>query len=881
MNRFVFRKFLVLVLTLPTLLVAGITLTSTPANAAVDNTLTDLRISSATLNQTFSATTYSYSASLNSYTNQVQVTPTFIGAGETATVNGVLTNSDSSTPVTLVNGINSIQVVAWAPDGSSNTYTVSITLYTITYNLNGATSGSIPVSETVTVNSSYTVAFNTGLVKRTDFQFLGWSDDPSDGANNGNVYRPGTGSLNITGNITLYAKWDNPYGFGLYLDKPFVQNSYIYSASDTSTALETANLFTTASGGAAMRCPDTFTIGTITNAAGCSVYSTGIYGGASNSVDATPTIGGSGSTFMNANANSPFTINFPAPQAYFGMWWSASSPSDTIRFYSGTKLLATMTTSSLVARLEKTSVPTYPHGTLTAPDNSTTRIGYYYGNPIIYSTLTPPSLPGSYTNDPQGNTYSYTTPYAYAYIHAFGSGGVTFDKVSLGGGQFEFDNLVTSTAARTPAAYLIKDQFVGSTYYVTYDRNGSSSTAIADQGSTVPANITASTYSRAGFTFGGWNTKADGTGRTLASSAQYAFDNNITLYALWTPMTVTAAKNIPAGGTVTASDANNDGTWNLVATPASGYTFSSWSCSPSQTVTTATSATASVIPSADATCTATFTLSPTPTPTPTASSAPEPASPPAPSQSSRITNAPDACNAGSTYQISGEFDIPITNISLNGQLLNRGDWIQSATKIVITLPATVRGELSFQIYNGAYPLLREVRCSGSAAPTPVPSSSPSTKPTPTASPSVSPSASPQPTNTKSPAAVPSKSSSSENSSSVKSKSATMAFDIFYNMNSATLDSKNKSIIKNQLRELRKKLSPNSDIRVEVTGWVQPTAKSPNVEGLSFWRAKSVVLYLQSLGLTAKYVVEAPGHEKVNIAESRRASTVIFWSNPKE
>jgi hypothetical protein len=98
------------------------------------------------------------------------------------------------------------------------------------------------------------------------------------------------------------------------------------------------------------------------------------------------------------------------------------------------------------------------------------------------------------------------------------------------------------------------------------------------------------------------------------------------------------------------------------------------------------------------------------------------------------------------------------------------------------------------------------------------------------------------------------------------------------LNSATLDSKNKAIIRAKYRDLRDSLSSDSKIIVKVTGWVQPTAISPNIRGLSFWRAKSVVLYLQSLGLKAKYSIQAPGHEKLNIKQSRRAVTEIIWSN---
>jgi outer membrane protein OmpA-like peptidoglycan-associated protein len=106
----------------------------------------------------------------------------------------------------------------------------------------------------------------------------------------------------------------------------------------------------------------------------------------------------------------------------------------------------------------------------------------------------------------------------------------------------------------------------------------------------------------------------------------------------------------------------------------------------------------------------------------------------------------------------------------------------------------------------------------------------------------------------------------------------MEFSVFYNLNSATLDSKAKAAIKTQYRSLKSKLTSQSQVTVRITGWVQPTVTSPNVQGLSYWRAKSVALYLQELGLKAKILIKSPGHDKLNVADSRRASTVITWSN---
>jgi len=106
----------------------------------------------------------------------------------------------------------------------------------------------------------------------------------------------------------------------------------------------------------------------------------------------------------------------------------------------------------------------------------------------------------------------------------------------------------------------------------------------------------------------------------------------------------------------------------------------------------------------------------------------------------------------------------------------------------------------------------------------------------------------------------------------------MRFDVFYELDSFSLDAKAKKVIADQYRDLRNEMPATSKVTVEVTGWVQPTKTSPNIQRLSTGRAQAVVTYLRSLGLKASYTINAPGHDKRNTPSSRRASVVINWSN---
>lgn len=74
--------------------------------------------------------------------------------------------------------------------------------------------------------------------------------------------------------------------------------------------------------------------------------------------------------------------------------------------------------------------------------------------------------------------------------------------------------------------------FAASQKTVTFNSNGGAGTLAAQTASSSTA-LTANAFSKAGFTFNGWNTAADGTGTAYAEGASYAFTADATLYAQW------------------------------------------------------------------------------------------------------------------------------------------------------------------------------------------------------------------------------------------------------------------------------------------------------------------------------------------------------------
>ena len=127
-------------------------------------------------------------------------------------------------------------------------------------------------------------------------------------------------------------------------------------------------------------------------------------------------------------------------------------------------------------------------------------------------------------------------------------------------------------------------------YEVNYNGNGSNSGANPSptyhlNGNTVTVANNTGNLTKTGYTFAGWNTKADGTGTTYAAgSGTFKMNtSNITLYAKWTinSHNVTWKANGGNWGGSTADKVvsyNYGATITKVADPTrTGYTFNAWS----------------------------------------------------------------------------------------------------------------------------------------------------------------------------------------------------------------------------------------------------------------------------------------------------------------
>src|SRR5688572_17456215 len=79
----------------------------------------------------------------------------------------------------------------------------AVTQYSVVYNGNGNTGGTVPVDATVYESGSTAVVLDNSDLVKTNFSFVGWNT-AADGS--GTDHSPSS-SITMNSNITLYAKW--------------------------------------------------------------------------------------------------------------------------------------------------------------------------------------------------------------------------------------------------------------------------------------------------------------------------------------------------------------------------------------------------------------------------------------------------------------------------------------------------------------------------------------------------------------------------------------------------------------------------------------------------------------------------------------------------
>lgn len=154
-----------------------------------------------------------------------------------------------------------------------------------------------------------------------------------------------------------------------------------------------------------------------------------------------------------------------------------------------------------------------------------------------------------------------------------------------------------NTLTMPASAVTVSSNFAVNTYSVRFKSNSSSATgSMANQGFTygVAQPLNANNYSRAGYTFAGWNTQSNGNGTSYTDQQSVSnltanHGETVNLYAQWEPISYTVHfdANYDNNGIVitgTMSDQNfiYDQTQSLAANAfeREGYIFTGWATQP-------------------------------------------------------------------------------------------------------------------------------------------------------------------------------------------------------------------------------------------------------------------------------------------------------------
>jgi hypothetical protein len=234
------------------------------------------------------------------------------------------------------------------------------------------------------------------------------------------------------------------FGVDYYVSPPLVQGTYATTGL-TQITFDSATIN--------QACPSDLTpegsAVTVSLTGICNVQAGGQYGGAT-STSGTPAFGGTRSNYANVGAGligedtNGATFSFSTPQVYMGIWWSAGSAQNKMIFFNGEDEVLSLTTADLFAQLGAAPSGSHPWestGDLEAVDGSLYKKHHYFGHPFGH-TASPPAGQAD-PGEP------------FLFLHVFGNGGLVFDSVRLEGGGFEFDNLVVSSIAQTPASNLV------------------------------------------------------------------------------------------------------------------------------------------------------------------------------------------------------------------------------------------------------------------------------------------------------------------------------------------------------------------------------------------------------------------------------------------
>ncbi|MFC0393615.1 InlB B-repeat-containing protein [Paenibacillus mendelii] len=454
--------------------------------------------------------------------------------------------------------------------------------YTVTYDGNGSTGGAAPVDRgTYETGASATVLGKGSLVK-AGYAFAGWNTAAN---GSGTSYAAGVTLTMGSANVTLFAQWTTNPTYMVTYDGNGSTGGTVPSDSG---AYETGASATVLGKESLVKAGHTF--------AGWNTAANG--SGTSYAAGATLTMGSANVTlFAQWMTNPTYTVTYDGNGSTGG-----AAPSDNGMYETGTTVTVLGNTGNLVKAghvfagwntAANGSGTSYAAGaTLTMGSANVTLFAQWTTNPTYTVTYDGNGSTGGAAPSDNG-------------MYEIGASATVLGKGSLVKAGYTFTGWNTA-ANGSETSYAAGDTLtIGSanvtlfaqwttnpTYTVTYDGNGSTGGAAPSDNGTyetgAPVTVLGNTGNlvKAGYTFAGWNTAANGSGTSYAAGTTLTMGSaNVTLFAQWTTnptYTVTYNGNGSTGGTVPS----DSGTYETGASATvlgntgslvrAGYTFAGW-----------------------------------------------------------------------------------------------------------------------------------------------------------------------------------------------------------------------------------------------------------------------------------------------------------------
>src|ERR1035437_1693205 len=521
----------------------------------------------------FTRTGYTFSASTALYAQWTTVptyTVTFNGNGSTG---GSMANESASVATALSanaytrtgytftgwNTAANATGTAYA-NGASYPFSASTTLYaqwttvptyTVTFNGNGSTGGSM-----ANESASVATALSANAFTRTGYTFTGWNTAANA---TGTAYANGA-SYPFSASTTLYAQWTTVPTYTV----TFNGNG----STGGSMANESASVATALSANAFTRTGYTFTgWNTAANATGTAYAngasypfsaSTTLYAQWTTVPTYTVTFNGNGSTggsMANESASvaTALSANAFTRTGYTFTGWNTAANATGTAYANGASYPFSASTTLYA---QWTTVPTY---TVTFNGNGSTGGSMANESASVATALSANAFTRTGYTFTGWNTAANATGTAYA-----------------NGASYPFSASTTLYAQWTTVP----------TYTVTFNGNGSTGGSMANESASVATALSANAFTRTGYTFTGWNTAANATGTAYANGASYPFSASTTLYAQWTTVptyTVTFNGNGSTGGSMANEVASVATALSANAFTRTGYTFTGWNTAANAT----------------------------------------------------------------------------------------------------------------------------------------------------------------------------------------------------------------------------------------------------------------------------------------------------------